>query len=399
LSVDISPFVGLSLKNIIIYLAIITLIVKITIKKGKKSEKINLIPLIVLFLSYCFLSIIITSYIINLKNYSLIKEFIFFKNYIDPFLLLWISINTPTSNNNVKSLIFLNIITFLIFNIITMLGSFDIIQISRISLDIKYGRTTGALAEPNQYASFIVFYVLICINIYSYLRPIVAKYFVVLIILIGLYCLLLTGSRGGILALMTGITCLFFFNKNKITLKTLAQFLSSSFVFGTIIIILFFSLPGLSQEGLEKNLISRAMQQDLSDYSSGRIQVWSEGIKLFLKSPVIGSGFNTFTKKIGSNSHNDFLLHLATLGIFGFMLYIMIFLNIFSIVWRFKKKNTENIFFYNGYLSAMISFMTAMFFVNIYTPMLFFFLYSGLILKMGLLERQKEMSNPIQKIN
>lgn len=368
-------------------------------KKAEKSEKINLLTLIVLFLSYCSMSIVITSYIINLKNYSLTEEFIFFKNYIDPFLLLWISINTPTSNNNVKSLIFLTIITFLIFNIITMLGSFDIIQISRVSLDIKYGRTTGAFSEPNQYATFIVFHIPICINIYIYLRPIIAKCFMALIIFIGLYCLLLTGSRGGILALLIGIICLFFFNTNKITLRTLVQFIIASFAFGTIIIILFFLLPSLSQDGLVNNFILREMQGESSDYSSGRIQVWGEGIRLFLKNPLIGSGFNTFTKKIGSNSHNDFLLHLATLGIFGFTLYIMIFFQIFNIAWRFKKKNTENTLFYNGYLSAMISFMTAMFFVNIYSPMLFFFLYSGLILKMGLLESQKELPMQFQKIN
>ena len=110
-------------------------------------------------------------------------------------------------------------------------------------------------------------------------------------------------------------------------------------------------------------------------------------MKLFVYNPILGAGFGTYIQKAGpSNSHNDYLLYLATTGIIGFYLFIRIYYRLFKSVNGFRDHENDNNWYYNGYLAGLISFCTAMFFVNIMQPNYFFFIFSALILKLGYLD-------------
>ena len=149
-------------------------------------------------------------------------------------------------------------------------------------------------------------------------------------------------------------------------------------------------LPASTKEGLKRNIIDRAVDDSIGtgDYSSGRFEMWSTCLKLFYHNPIVGTGWQTINAMAGQNSHSEFFLYLATTGLVGFTLYYLIFYRLFTTVLFFRRKSKSLCLYYDSYLAGMISFITAALFVNIYNPYIFFFIYSGLILKMGSIEEQ-----------
>jgi len=90
----------------------------------------------------------------------------------------------------------------------------------------------------------------------------------------------------------------------------------------------------ISPDSAKKRLIDTIHMK--GNWSSGRITIWKEGIKLFKKKPLLGWGRHTIRKimpekawdKIGDrgigNWHNEWLQNLLDSGIIGFLCWIIL---------------------------------------------------------------------------
>ena len=388
--VKITEIPGLSLKNLSIYLMIVWLVFTNLVMKKPIIEKNRLNFPILLFIIYCFFSLLFTYYYRIVSGYNLGSQIILFKSYMDAFILLIIIYNFANEIVVIKSLLFSLLGFFVLMNLITILGTLNIIEISRIEF-LKHGRTSGALSEANQYASFVVLFLPFCFHYIVKFKNLFLKIIAITITFLGLYCLFLTGSRGGILSFIIGIIIYFILESKQLSNKAILQNISLFLTLFIIIIISINFLPSETKEGLKYNLFVRLEYSDIfsSYYSSGRIDIWTKCIEVFLKNPIFGTGWNTIYQSVGSNSHSEYLYYLTTTGMVGFFLFLFIFYRLGKTVFTFRLNiNSENKSFYHIYLSGLTSFMVAMFFVNIYSPYIFLFLFSGLILKLGYLEQK-----------
>jgi len=252
-------------------------------------------------------------------------------------------------------------------------------------------RTTGAFGEANQYAVFIVILAPLAINGFIRYKQKIFKIIMAIISFTSIFCLFLTGSRGGLVALFVGVVSLLHLNSGKISIRSLLKNFSLITVVVLFIAIVFYTLPKASRQGIEKNVVTRAQKGDdfKTDYTSGRFKIWKRCLDVFIQNPILGSGWNTIHYKVGKNSHNEYLLYLTTTGIIGFSLFVFLFYRLYQSAIKFRRASKTNIHFYDSYLAGLLSFMTAMVFVNIYNPYFFLFIYSGLILKLGYLETIK----------
>ena len=142
--------------------------------------------------------------------------------------------------------------------------------------------------------------------------------------IISFIALLLTYSRGSYLALIIGIFVMVMLNK-KIRLIWRIGLIG---IFGIVFMGLLFLLPHPGGEGV--NLL-RVISVE------SRIENSQEAIELFIKSPIIGYGFNTlryfrsgfdeYSQSV-SGFHNSWLFILVTTGILGLLSYIWIWWNI-----------------------------------------------------------------------
>lgn len=91
----------------------------------------------------------------------------------------------------------------------------------------------------------------------------------------------------------------------------------------------------------------------------GRYNIATEGFKLFKSSPLIGVGLGTFQEysDSGKYAHNDFFELIATLGLFGLIIYVSIYYWLISTINKVKKnvKNKNVIYILNTFIFIIIT--------------------------------------------
>src|SRR3989339_77384 len=113
-----------------------------------------------------------------------------------------------------------------------------------------------------------------------------------------LYGLILTNSRGGILALLA--TGFFFF------VRKTRKFVFGSIVGGGMGFLFLLIAP------------SRMGELSLSEGSAAsRLDLWYEGLQIFKHNLVFGRGYNMFMEALAQTAHNSYVLAAAELGTVG----------------------------------------------------------------------------------
>jgi O-antigen ligase len=156
-----------------------------------------------------------------------------------------------------------------------------------------------------------------------------------LIFLLGgfvcLVLLLLSGSRQSLASgvLVASIFCYWGLRKGR---KTWAPITFLSGIIGITIVLVFVTLPGIIEKGTSRT-ISGAFESSIST----RYNLWSKGWRLFVDSPLYGTGF-----QFESISHNIFISLLAEQGLVGviFLIGFLVFLmKQFGGIWSGEGEN------------------------------------------------------------
>ncbi len=160
----------------------------------------------------------------------------------------------------------------------------------------------GILNDPNDLGMFFV------ISIPSYLYFIknsegkFARLIYILGILTVVYAIVLTTSRGAMLAVgaMGGVYALKKYGK----LYTL--------IAGLVFIVGLLSMP------------SRVSEIDASEESAqGRVEAWYEGYQMLIYHPLTGVGPGNFTEHNYLTAHNSYVLVMAELGVIGYVIWVL----------------------------------------------------------------------------
>ncbi len=397
LRIRISTIPGLTLRFFSIYFIIIFLTIGNQIEKKPVIAKNNLNIPIVVFVFVCFLSLFITYTFKLVPDYRFIKEMRYFRLYMEHFIILLIVYNLIHDEASVKFVLFSLLLYFFMINVLTVLGSYEIITVGDIEME-KGTRSSGAFGDANQYAAFNALFIPLGIAFFLGSKSFSMKVLMLAIVSLGIFCILLTGSRGGIVALFVGINVVLISSKKQISFSYLFKIFLFWAVFALLFISALYMLPEKSRQGLHDNVIGRAIDEDVqseyrADYTSGRTRLWKQALVIFSKSPLIGSGWRTYRLFVNNNTHNDYLLFLSDTGIVGFTSFLFIFYQLYISVKMMKKRYKGLSIYFNGYSGGLIAFMTAMFFQNMFTVYIFFFLYSGLILKLGDIQTDMKMAS------
>lgn len=180
----------------------------------------------------------------------------------------------------------------------------------------------GMLADPNDLGMFLVMNVPFAL--YCVTRSKGLKLFWIMALLVTLYGIFLTNSRGAFL----GIVCvagLWMLHKHGIK-KTVGS--------------LVFLLP------IVLVVASKFRTIDAEEESAvGRIEAWYEGFQMLIHHPIFGVGMNRFTEYNDLTAHNSYVLIAAELGLVGYILWISFILLTFTMLFQIAFYN--NNFIYN----------------------------------------------------
>ncbi len=160
-------------------------------------------------------------------------------------------------------------------------------------------RSTGIYNDPNDLCLALV--TAMAISAYGLCRPGAGFGRVVWLAFLGVfgYALMLTQSRGGMLALLVGVLV----------------FIWARFGWKRGLILSAVTLPAL--------LVLFAGRQtsfditNRSDTAMSRFQLWNEGLQLFKESPLFGIGYGQYADEVELVAHNSFVHTFTELGFFG----------------------------------------------------------------------------------
>ena len=207
----------------------------------------------------------------------------------------------------------------------------------------------GGMYDPNDLAYLFVTLFPLAFNFISKGEIFAKRMLAAITLIISPMLILMTGSRGGVLALFM-VSMLLVFTK----MGSIKKSLKIAAVIGVIIMMAFYS-DKIDTERF-KSLISIA--EIKSDYNvtgySGRLEIWKTGLKLIKSHPFTGVGVNCFSMAFGFTrdaegripiwkaAHNSFILIAAEMGVPGFIVFMSLVIGCIKTFSLIRKTDATN---------------------------------------------------------
>ena len=277
--------------------------------------------------------------LVNIRNIRFKKPFVYYLMYVllSAYSILW-SVNEQASIYRVNR--YLNLTLLLSSSCVFVLSSDDILTIkkvlrwsSRLSgiICLAFGTyysgrliLTGRIQEdPNYFCMYLSFGVIACIcDIISDIK-IKKKIIAVGELFFYFTIALLTGSRGGLIALILGVLLYLIVSGNKpFNTKKIVAICA-------LVVALYVGMTFLSDSMLDRYSVVSVIESN----GTHRFEIWKQAFDLFEKSKILrklfGYGIQGVTTAFtnfgysfaGYVMHNMFVETLLELGVFGLLIY------------------------------------------------------------------------------
>jgi O-antigen ligase len=200
----------------------------------------------------------------------------------------------------------------------------------------------GGMFDPNDLAFFSLSFLPFNLIFLSRDNKFLRRFICMCTFVLGILLILVTGSRGGIVAFLV-VTLMLLFKRTD-TFK-----LSYKFVFvGLILIAVFAKVVTIN---LERYASIGDLKNDYNITSeTGRLEVWKTGLQLMLARPLTGVGINCIGEAMGTyredkgliprwqTAHNSLIQIGVETGIVGFILFALISFKAFRIFGKLREK-------------------------------------------------------------
>ena len=387
LNIDLSLLPGLSAKNLLIYLIAVLLGLRMVMSRESIMSAGQLQAAFIVQIAYAIITLLVGTLIIGYPRYELVDSFIKLKaTLIDQyifFLVFLFGVRTPTDSIRVIKGLMLGAFAA---NAVTILDAMGVIDLGlRIRAD---GRTGGAIGESNQYAVFILMFLPATIALAVAARG-AQRLFWLAAAFVGAFALVTTASRGGFVGLAMCCAVGAYLYRHLISYNRVA-----GWALGTLVVLVV--VVALSPYGglLAERMIGQTTSYDAFDASSGRNEIWVDLFKTMFGSPitfVTGFGWDVYwSMPFLFSPHNHYFALWFNLGLVG--LFAGTYL-LFSAMARARRASTHAPPPYRGQLIAFVlatvGVCTAVFFVDLYKPFNYFWMYGGVVMRLVICMREQ----------
>lgn len=171
--------------------------------------------------------------------------------------------------------------------------------------------------------------------------------------------LILSGTRGIWASIVFPIIFLIYLLWKKYADKNLLAYAAMPLIFFIALLPFSYIVFGstqfkLKQSAQHQDVLRERIKSiiDTNETSNqGRIHIWKETLKSIAKNPLLGVGIGNFptvlkqnptATKAGSSAHNLYLNTFAELGIFGFIVFMMLIYEILKSAWKLFTGNQQS---------------------------------------------------------
>lgn len=379
---DPGPAPGVKVKNALLYLLTLGLMLRVALSSELKLRIPPIETAFGVLILYAIASFVVVVGVVEYPRYNVIDNALLLKNLIDQmllFIVFYYGLRTP--RDALQMLKFL-LLAFALSHAMAVLDALGIVTFGDLERRSD-GRVQGLIGESNQYGAFVAMTLPGLIAMCLMTRG-VERLVWVLASSITAVTLIMTVSRGAYVATVIAGICAFVLFRRYAPPGRLAL-LAISTVAGVVLITALAAALGFG-DLIEERLANTS--GGMSNVSSGRTDIWSNAIGAMFEQPITmltGYGWRSYwSMPFRYSPHNHYLNNWFNLGVIG------LFCSIFLFAWpiRKAKQAIANADYLSrpvlmGFVAGAIALAAAVFFVDLASPWLYFWAYTGCVMRIA----------------
>jgi O-antigen ligase len=387
LHLDLGLAPGLSIKNAILYATFSAIAVDSAMARDRKLELLPVIVPFALLVLYAFMSWLVTVLLLDKPYYDPVQTFIRLKGkLVDQFLVLLVFfygvVDWKAALWLLKALVWVVIIGCLI----TVVDTFNIPDLGIITARWMSGRVEGILGSAQEFGGLLAFFLPANIVLW-WTETGIKKWFALVGIVLVLLSVMLSASRGAMLAIVIGAIMAAIFLRRYISTQILLRATVVMLVLTTVVVLVVLSTD--FEYLLQTRLSTGIATGNVETLSSGRTAFWTAALRSMAEYPlsfVTGLGWEEYYQGVGHHfaTHSVYVDLLYNLGIIGLTLFVLSFVNAIAIARRGLRDAPEQAApFLMAMVIGMTSFMIAMAFSDLELAAMFVWAFAGLGLRVA----------------
>lgn len=391
---DFNITMGLSLKNLFMYLAFGLLLMQYAIFRRPELKLLWLQGTFLAITLYAVASVVINIAVLEIPNYTLAPQVISFKTQLfDRFVVFVLFLNLARTEEDVRQVLSVLLGVIALGCALTITNAWGLTNIGPMRIgnddDVEGGRIFGYFGHANETGTLLVTLIPAYIAMAENARGGTRLAWVAGLLAVAVM-LVLTGSRGAMVGLALGGGMAVYAWRRHFDRRRLRQWI----VMTTLVMVplmLVIAWPSI------RILIDRITHQaggDLGDMSSGRTQLWGEAFNAMIDNPwtfITGFGWGGWDNhNFRYVAHNSYLSYWFDLGLPGLIGLIVVLAGALLVARRVvQMASPQAARLLIAFTISMSVLMVGLVFLNLTKPWPYLWAYIGLMLRLALLAQKR----------
>jgi O-antigen ligase len=381
---DPGPLPGIKIKNGLLYLIVLGLMLRVTLDRSYRIQLPGVPILFGIMIGYALLTYTAIVMVIDYPRYDpLFAGFQLKNTLIDHMLFFLVFFYGLRSNEDALTVLKVLLAAWAVSHIMAVLDTTGVFHIGDIE-QRGDGRVQGAVGESNMYGAFVAFTLPATIAMMTITRGMWRIFWIVASVITAAV-LVMTVSRGAFVGTVFATLLGVWLFRRYMPARKLLVWTASGLVGAVLVGIVVISL------GFGDLIYSRftlGAAGDLTTQSSGRTAIWTSVLQVMFGTPVTlltGFGWEAYGAfPFRWVTHNHYLQQFFNLGLVGLIcsvLLLVVPVRTANAAANYARPDVRPMLI--AFAIGTIALATAVFFVNLYTPWLYYWSYAGIVMRLA----------------
>jgi O-antigen ligase len=375
---------GIKIKNALLYLIVLSLMLRLTLDRNYRIQQPAVPILFGIMIGYAALTYVAIVLVIEYPRYDWLIAGMTLKNSLfDQMLFFLVFFYGLRSNEDALTVLKVLLTAWAVSHIMAVMDATGLFHVGDIE-QRSDGRVQGAIGESNQYGAFVALSLPAIVALVTVTRG-MWRLFWTAASIITAATLLMTVSRGAFVAALFAAMCGAWMFRRYMPARKLAMWAACGIVAAVLVAVL---VTALGFDDLIYARITQGSNSDATAMSSGRTEIWSTVLGVMARTPLTlltGFGWDAYgTFPFRWITHNHYLLQFFNLGLVGLIcsaLLLIVPVRTANAAATYARPDIRPMLIAFGI--GTIALATAVFFVNLYLPWLYYWSYAGIVMRLA----------------
>lgn len=382
---DPGPLPGVKIKNALLYLIVLGLMLRMTLDRNFRVQLPGVPILFGILIGYALLTYVAIVLAIDYPRYQVLQAGFILKNsLVDQMLFFLVFFYGLRSNEDALTVLKVLLTAWALSHIVAVLDATGVFHVGDIE-QRSDGRVQGAVGESNQYGAFIALSLPAIVALVTVTRG-AWRVFWIAASVVSAAALVMTVSRGAFVATLFATFFGMWLFRRFLPARKLMSWVAwgsvGAIVAGVLVISLGFG------DLIYQRVVNQGVGADLTQTSSGRTEIWTTVLEVMFDKPLTlltGFGWEAYpTFPFRWVTHNHYLQQFFNLGLVGLIcsaLLMIVPIRAANMAATFARPDVRPVLIAFG--MGTIALATAVFFVNLYSPWLYYWSYAGIVMRLA----------------